>query len=236
MREEPDNVEVSATNTLNPMGTSRSQQDAWQNLSVPQDPSALQRPQSSRAALRYCGGSQDVYSVTKSNGVPRQNSISPNNTVYPSTPYSLQPASASQQIPDLSAMMFPSTDPFAYPNQPMTTLQSRQFIKRESPLHPNTFNSGLPTTTDTPYSHVEPQIYREMPAYIMPHDQQGYGLQNITSPMDMSGIGPTATATPMQGGDAVWPQQQELGDSSGMNFDQIFGEDWGGWMNQGYRQ
>ncbi|KAI4154399.1 MAG: hypothetical protein LQ340_001710 [Diploschistes diacapsis] len=38
------------------------------------------------------------------------------------------PQATTYGLPDLSAMMFPTGDPFAYPNQPMTTLEDHNFV------------------------------------------------------------------------------------------------------------
>jgi len=43
------------------------------------------------------------------------------------TPINNSFSDPSLPLPDMSAMMFPSTDPFAYPNQPMTTFENTNF-------------------------------------------------------------------------------------------------------------
>lgn len=137
-------------------------------------------------------------------------------------------------VPDLSSMMFPSSDPFAYPNQPMTTLENRQSIKQENPVDRGMFSP--PTTSGAPYDNLD---YGSLP-YMMQSQQLGFGMQSMNPSMDMSNIDSTPTTMPMQGNEGGgWPQkqqQQRPGGTPGVNIDQLFGEDWGGWMNQGYRQ
>lgn len=140
-----------------------------------------------------------------------------------------------QIIPDLSAMMFPSADPFAYPNQPMTTLENENCIKQENPIDSNMYSAGPPTTTAAPYDSMDASMFGGIPSYMMPGAESGFGMQTMDSSMSMSGADAIPVTMPMQGNDmASWPQQQESGSTPGMNLDQLFGEDWGGWMNQGY--
>ncbi|KAK4693164.1 hypothetical protein P7C71_g4185, partial [Lecanoromycetidae sp. Uapishka_2] len=147
----------------------------------------------------------------------------------------MQSGFSSHIIPDLSAMMFPSADPFAYPNQPMTTLENRHLIKQENPMDSSMYNLVPSNTGDNPYNGMDGQIFGGIPSYMMPSQTPGFGMQNMDTTMSMSGADPTATTIPIQGNEAVgWPQQQRAGGTPGMNLDQLFGEDWGGWMNQGY--
>ena len=80
------------------------------------------------------------------------------------------------EMPDFSAMMFPTSDPFAYPNQPMTTLE-------DAHLGPNDANAPLlpssPTTAQPPgtgYADgMDMQIFG-MPPYLMQGQQPSLGL------------------------------------------------------------
>ena len=79
------------------------------------------------------------------------------------------PNLAGPGVPDLSAMMFPSADPFAYPNQPMITLENTHRFKQEHDLDPPSFD--LPASsahgTDMRYDDVNAQDYDQIPVYAM---------------------------------------------------------------------
>ena len=144
----------------------------------------------------------------------------------------MQPFSG-QAVPDLTAMMFPSADPFAYPNQPMTTLENRHFIKQEDTMDPSIYN--LAPTTSSSYDNLNPQMFGAMPAYTLRGQQPNFGMQDMNLQMGMSNADSAATTMSMQNNDANgWPRAPVC--TPGVNLDQLFGEDWGGWMNQGYRQ
>ena len=131
-------------------------------------------------------------------------------------------------VPDLSSVMFPSGDPFAYPNQPMTTLEDGQSIKQENPVDSSAFSQ--PHSSGAPYSNLG---FGSLP-YMMQGQQLEFGMQNLNPSMGVSNPDPMVITMPAQrheGGG--WAQQRRSGAApSG----QLYGEDWGGWMNQGYRQ
>ncbi|MCJ1389554.1 hypothetical protein MMC18_002411 [Xylographa bjoerkii] len=136
------------------------------------------------------------------------------------TPFNMQQSfSNPTALPDLSAMMFPSNDPFAYPNQPMTTLENRQFTKQE-----NYDPGGLYTSTpnnNSPYENPDVQLFGPLPPYLMGGHHPGM-MQGLGPQIDMSGAG------------VDWSAQQQPGRPHGMNMDEIFGEEWkGGWMDTG---
>lgn len=154
---------------------------------------------------------------------------------------SLPPSAASygmqkNHVPELSSMMFPSADPFAYPNQPMTTLENQQLVKQENPVDHRTFSP--PNSTGTPYDNL---IYGSLP-YMMQGQLLGFGMRSMDPSIDVSNAGPmpsTMITDRNEGGG--WArqqqhQQQRPGGTSDGNVDRFFGEDWCGWMNQGYRQ
>ncbi len=137
---------------------------------------------------------------------------------------------------DLTAMMFPSTDPFAYPNQPMTTLENRQFAKQEYPYHPNMYNQASDSTTSPPFDNLDAHLFGQMPPYVMQGQTSGNEMPDMSVPLDMAG---GICTSAMGGEDGQWAHQQGRQGvfTPGMNLDQIFGEDWSvGWMDQGYRQ
>ncbi|KAI5273894.1 hypothetical protein E4T47_02847 [Aureobasidium subglaciale] len=90
-------------------------------------------------------------------------------------PYNLPLDMTNPNLPDLSAMMFPSAEPFTYPNQPLTTFENNQFAKG-----PNVFDgfndskvpvmmSGQSTAPET--DNLEAQFYA-LPPYMMQQQQQ----------------------------------------------------------------
>ena len=136
-------------------------------------------------------------------------------------------------VPDLTAMMFPSSDPFAYPNQPITTLENQHQGKPETSSTQNPFNPP----TSTAFPNMGNQGYSAMPDYSPMHPGQQNGLS--MPPHSGFGVNGTDAGQPLAmptRGDA-WPHfRQPPQPIPNMPLDQLFGEDWGGWMNQGYRQ
>jgi hypothetical protein len=92
-----------------------------------------------------------------------------------------------QPFGDLGAMMFPSADPFAYPNQAMMSFDNLQlkpgFLGNsiDTPV-PNMF-LGNGHNVSSPYDNLEGQLFGPLPPYLM-RTQPGVDM----SQMDMSGI------------------------------------------------
>ena len=219
----PDLTAVTATTTDRPpqrAKTAPGQQAHWQGnpLSFASSNPAMDAP--------YRGDLQGPFSPMSGGSVPPQ---SPGSAMYHNTP-------TGHGIPDLSAMMFPSADPFAYPNQPMTTLENRNYIKQEPPpISQAVFDP--PTTAG--YKGMGGQLLNQIPDYpmISPSGQEGgFSIPPpISAHMSATDVGPNAMAL-SQGGPEWEVQQQAQRGSQGTPLDQLYGEDWGGWMNQGYRQ
>ncbi|KAG9246269.1 fungal-specific transcription factor domain-containing protein [Calycina marina] len=121
-------------------------------------------------------------------------------------------------IPDLSAMMFPSADPFAYPTQPNMNpdgAKGEDFGTPDAGCQGGApmFLSNESGMNSTPYDDLEGQLFLPIPPYMM-HGQQNFGMGGqiqvpaMESQQDMnycSGVTPRAD----------------------MYFDNIFpGEDW----------
>lgn len=104
------------------------------------------------------------------------------------TPYGLPPTAQDHNqlaintngLPDLSAMMFPSADPFAYPNQPMMELEN---VKQESQARLDISQAPpifLPDGTDGGiYDDLEGQLFGPLPPYLM------QGVQNFDMSQDL---------------------------------------------------
>ena len=153
-----------------------------------------------------------------------------------------QPQSYRQQgLPDFSAMMFPSTNPFAYPNQPMTTLENR-YPKQEDALCPmdmSLFKIAPGVEADALFDDDhEVQLLGPMPPYMMQGQQPAMHRlrSNIAVGMGRENQGSSSMAF---GGELDdWPsQQQRSGGMSASKLEEVFEGDWtADWTNQGYRQ
>lgn len=164
-------------------------------------------------------------------------------------------------LPDLSAMMFPSAEPFNYPNQPLTTFENNQFSKDASMY--NSFGANGTTAASVMPSNqlntsesdnLEAQFY-PLPPYMMaqPQQMQQQQQQQIRHPASwdvcmqpqMNGMpqvsGPLGMDAKMVASADGWNGQQPGMTSSnpaftGVNLNDIFGgEEWNGMlMDQGF--
>lgn len=141
-------------------------------------------------------------------GVPSMHGT-PQNSAFPPTPMDRSFAESSGfnvPISDISTMMFPSADPLAYPNQPMTTFENKhpQVLDRSihSPIvgsiphqmsgvdiksHPAMFEpTSMPPGRRL--NDTEAQIFNNMPMYLMQgaHPSRGFS-QNGGPHMQMPG-------------------------------------------------
>lgn len=225
MPQRPPDISARSQNVSNStrrLNVSPNQQGSLKRSSIAQDSLPL-RDQITTLDPVYRRGSQDPY--------PASNSSPSSSVPSSATSYGM----SNTYVPDFSSMMFPSADPFAYPNQPMTTLENRQSIKQENAMDSSMFSP--PTTSGPPYHNLD---YGSLP-YMMQGQQHGFGMENVASSMGMSNTDLTPTTMPMHGNEGGgWPQQQQQQqrphNAPAANLDQLFGEDWGGWMNRGYRQ
>lgn len=135
-------------------------------------------------------------------------------------PYSSPNTTGMSSFPDLTTMMFPSNDPFAYPNQPMTLLENFQGTSPEQSFSSQLFADG---TNNESYNNISAPLYGPLPAYSM------QGTRSTNALVDRSFDG-------SQG----WAQQplgRFAGPPAGSGWDTIFGEDWsGGWPDPGITQ
>ena len=218
MQQRPPDMSTRSINVSNPSHRSNispHQQGSLKRPTIAQD-SSPPHDQIASVDSEYQRRSQNSYSAS-------------NNSPSSSLPSSGAPfGMPNNYVPDLSSMMFPSGDPFAYPNQPMTTLEDGRSIKQENTMDSNAFSQ--PQSSGPPYSSLN---FGSLP-YMMQGQQLEFGMQNLNPSMGVSNTEPLTNTMPAQrheGGG--WAQQQRPGATpSG----QLYGEDWGGWMNQGYRQ
>lgn len=146
--------------------------------------------------------------------------------------YSLPPQfGVNTGVPDLGSMMFPSNDPFAYPNQPMMEFDN---IKQENVMMSNSQVPPIYLPNGGPgqeYDDLQGQLFGPVPPYLQ-QVQTHFAMQ---APMGHGGPG-------MMGSQG---QGQEMNYHAGvppnddMNFDGIFSgdaEDWSTMMaDQRYR-
>ena len=141
------------------------------------------------------------------------------------------PIGGDNAFPDLSAMMFPSGDPFAYPNQPMMQFEN---IKQENldilngshtpQMYLSNGNSGSGIFDD-----LEGQLFGPLPPYLT------QGQPNFEIPGQMDSTNVMAGLTPQE-----MSYQTGVTPNSDMNFDGIFsgeGDEWSSMLgDQRYRQ
>lgn len=143
-----------------------------------------------------------------------------------------QPYFGNNNLPDLGAMMFPSADPFAYPNQPVIEFDNRQqnaettnnFLEGSSVPH-NVFLSNS-TGGHNPYDNLEGQFFGPLPPYLT-QSQANAGIDLTT--VDVNGM--HGVHQPALNGHAGFPATNQVG----MNFDDIFvgnNEDWNSMLTE----
>ena len=138
-------------------------------------------------------------------------------------------------LPDMADIMFPSADPFAYPNQPMMTLEDQNLFR---PENTNVFSaSDTPATTRGPYGAFDTQFFGSWPPYMMQFPENDLGFQTIGTSSDISSVAAGNNAMALEGDSAAWPSDQ-MQQSSGASatptgYDDPYGQ---GWANQSYQQ
>lgn len=129
-------------------------------------------------------------------------------------------------VPDLSAMMFPSADPFAYPNQPMAAFdnikQDNISIMSNSQIPPLFLSNSTPTPSSGRYDDLEGQLFGPLPPYLT-QGQPNYDLNPHigTVPGIIGGLGQD-----MNYHTGVTPSNEMAG-----NFDGFFSGDGDEWSN-----
>ncbi|KAI4100745.1 MAG: hypothetical protein L6R37_005282 [Teloschistes peruensis] len=211
--------------------TDRSGKSEWNLASQPYNSPLSRPPQPSipNADLRPRDNPQQALPHTiTSNGSYQQHNPPPG-ILSPSGTQSIFSSLQSPEgpgFPDLSTMMFPSNDPFAYPNQPMITLENYG-----GGTLAQSFNTpAFPVTTDgESYDHFNAPYFGPLPSY------------------PTSGIGRNANMTDNQsenqstnmdsGQRRIQDAQQSRFElqPQGTNWGAMYGEDWsGGWADHGY--
>ena len=170
------------------------------------------------------------------------------------TPSSTTSASASTpfgqhqgdpSIPDLRAVMFPSDNPFAYPNQPMSALEGTHFMSPED----QQLESFSATTSEQDFGRTNHINTHQMPSNLSFNDlnnsvygsnlgQQYHNNRHFSAPMGatnfpVSGMEENVVMNGIPGPqEEYWSQINKQGMQTGMtpgviNLDDLFGGD--GW-------
>jgi hypothetical protein len=143
-------------------------------------------------------------------------------------------------IPDLRAVMFPSENPFAYPNQPMSTLEGMQYMspedQQQEPLSGGTSeqNFGMPNN-----AHMPPELsFNDLNNSVFGSNlaQQYHSNRHFSAPMGATNFPMTmdegmGISVPQ---DEYWPHLKKQAVPQGMtpaglNLDELFGGE--GWNN-----
>jgi hypothetical protein len=144
----------------------------------------------------------------------------------------------------LDAMMFPTGDPFAYPNQQPLIDFPAQSAQGQQPgghggdgagsQHADSMQFYIPSL----YDDIEGQLLGPMPSYLAQHQAQGHQGMDINSHMyNSTGMLGMSSAPGSSHGQGLTPQQRHQREVDAMLADPNFRGDWGDIMgNPGYRQ
>jgi hypothetical protein len=133
----------------------------------------------------------------------------------------MQQPYAENFIPELGAMMFPSADPFAYPNQPMIGFENRHVKPTfaRNMIDTNMYLSNTATSVSSPYDNIEGQLFGPLPPYLMQNEPH---MDLTQMNIDMTGV----KAEDMRPHTGLTP-----GIGGGVNFDEIFADGNADWNN-----
>lgn len=191
---------------------------------------SLQQQTMTNLESAFGQSAQEMFGLTNQNSTGFQQSLPPMGTIPSNTTQSTSPTNTSRGggFPDLSIMMFPTNDPFAYPNQPMTTLENLQDTGEDQTFNIQMFNGG---TYRGAYSNLNAPFYGPLPSYQIPKIRGSTDVGGTQTAGQPSGIANQNWTTQQPGGERFRCPPVEG------NWDAMFGEDWsGGWTDQGYRQ
>ena len=155
-------------------------------------------------------------------------------------------------LPDMKPVMFPSDNPLAYPNQPMSTLEAQQWISPEqqstysSPVSTGMYNiSNTQPPPNVPFDNTGLGGFGRSYSIPQQYMQRGgqtnapvHGTSGFDTPQQTESTGnPTVVNFPA--GDGYWSQMDRINGGrtgltpGGINMDELFGGDgWNFWNNQ----
>lgn len=208
------------------------------NMSPSQDESLAQRQQAAvaGAAVSDCPTLQDSFSPNSAEQSKAESSSRTPTTDAWSASGTNQPLSAG--LPDLGTVMFPTTDPLAYPNQPLSILEDHNFSTQGDLLAQNIYNAGTaPNTTGGVYEPMDAQLFGPMPPYLMQGQQSGLDFQPVGSSMSINPTFAGSNVLALGGNEDGWSMQHmqpsEPVATSNLNHGSMFGENWGQWLRSG---
>lgn len=150
--------------------------------------------------------------------------------------YGFHPASAHNPVQKLDTLMFPSEDPFAYPNQPMMELGFQPPVSMPSQGQNQQF--FIPTSVD----HLDSQLLGQPPPYMIQHPPGQPGLEFTANMYEPSMFSMQMSQHPshqghMQPGQ-MYPQRRVQSRQQERQIDQMFMEqglqaDWGSFFGSG---
>ena len=151
--------------------------------------------------------------------------IPPSSTFAPQS----QGGQAADNMDDLSAMMFPSNDPLAYPKQPMLTLeqsggrnQAMPFSQEFNPFVPASTNGAASVNAD---DQIDVQMFGPMPQYMQHSGDTGMGGFGSTATGFSSSI-PTSHEQTIAG--APWDPRLAAQSMPGLTLEDFMSDpDWG---------
>lgn len=202
------------------MGISRATTFPVQNLQA----SSAQRTSLDGNRFQVNTASNPNLRQTYNELVSRSAEMSPMGTPNSSSPHDGLPRylmapqfGTNDAVPDLGAMMFPSNDPFAYPNQPMMEYenikQQNLGLMNGAQMPPMYMSNGAPGRM---YDDLEGQLFGPLPPYLS-QTQNSYDIQVPMNNGMMNGQG-------MGYNPGVQTNEE-------MNFDGIFSGDGDDWNN-----
>ncbi|KAB8343272.1 hypothetical protein FH972_022860 [Carpinus fangiana] len=228
-RSHPDVSQTSGSNMPKRASTFPSHASSPMGQQGPRHTNIAPRP-NARSSLHQQNTPPNFYSpsMTPEPQVASFGQRQPNPSLYGGQPF--LPSQSAQQMPtvesypgsmsDLNAMMFPSTDPFAYPNPPMLTLEQNYGADQQRNPFTMSQNQYLPTSTANSTAmhtddHVDVQLFGPLPSYMMP---------TSTTPQQTSPALPGFHMPTSIGEEMSDPRRQELW---GRQMDELMhGPDW----------
>jgi len=207
--------------------------------------SASNTPQSFEEQIQQDTPMQSLWSLGSSNTV-----MTPTSTTTPFSSHHL----GNPNLPDMKPVMFPSDNPLAYPNQPMSTLEAQHWISAEqqstysSPASTGMYNiSSAQQPTNMSFDNTRMGGFGG--SYNIPQQYMQRG-QQMNAPMASSSgfetpqqmeVTSDLTSANFPGGEGYWAQMDRINGGrtgltpAGINMDELFGGDgWSFWNNQSF--
>ena len=197
--------------------------DSMRNTPVSSDSSSIRRGPASRSL------------ATDSGTLTPDSMHSGNERVQASPQQSkFDPQHGNMNLPDLRNVMFPSNNPFAYPNQPISTLEDTQFSPNDQGNFSNFYMSNNMAQPNMSYENLSSPVFGSFPPFMTQSQPPVTGgtsapFQNLPGTPGVGGMQPNSNFDPNSHNDEFWSQMggNRSGLTSGVNLDELFGsESW----------